>query len=234
MDTFRFEPGFGREDYLRVQIKRSDAKLGYCRVSMVDAIGIVGLIRELPGWTPGPTLCLGTRSGREIDLLRIAQWSSPIHRALVQRLEIRRRGFNSLMPSLEAIGRSQLPDRGDHACIGIELNPSCARQDVWIGSFDDYPDEFAGKFQLVFSNSFDQALEPAPAAKEWSRLLRPGGVMVLQFDSRTPPTFTDPVGNITAEGIIDEFKDLRVAGFLTFRDGFQPEGIVLQAPPSQT
>ena len=71
-----------RGDYLTTQITASAGKADYCKVSYRDVqryVDIIGMDkhrrREAPGST-GPTLCLGVRNGREVDLFRIAQSGS--------------------------------------------------------------------------------------------------------------------------------------------------------------
>lgn len=79
--------------------------------------------------------------------------------------------------------------------IGVDINPGSAngRRDVVVGSFDSLPPAWSGAFGVVFSNSFDHAFDPAGTAAEWTRVLRPGGVLILAHavGAGTPLSVTD-------------------------------------------
>jgi SAM-dependent methyltransferase len=78
---------------------------------------------------------------------------------------------------------------------GVDLNPDSAygRKDVWTGSFDALPAEWTDRFGIVFSNAFDHAFDPMATAAEWTRVLRPGGLLILAhgIGALEEPTPTD-------------------------------------------
>jgi SAM-dependent methyltransferase len=195
-----FEAAQSREQYLATQVARSQAKFGFCKVSARDIATYHRVIaadaerrgvREL-----GPVLCLGTRNGREIDLFRL-EFVGPAPARLLTRLaEVETSSLASLLPPVEALGRSDVRRLDARSVVGVEINPAAARSDVWTGSFDEMPAAWKGTFGVVFSNSFDQAQDPARTAAEWRRIIRPGGYLVFCFAPGAVPTQADPVGDL--------------------------------------
>jgi len=102
------------------------------------------------------------------------------------------------------LGRSSLTSIHDKSVIGVEVNPDAARKDTWIGSFDEMPQDWTEKFSIVYSNSFDQSQDPFKTAKEWRRVMAKGGILIIGFTD-TPPTESDPVGNLKYTDILELF-----------------------------
>ena len=71
--------------------------------------------------------------------------------------------------------------------FGVEINPRAKRQDTFIGSFDELPQNWE-KFEIIYSNSFDQSMKPEQTANEWKRVLKPGGYIVFSFSYNKTPT----------------------------------------------
>lgn len=190
-----------RGDYLDTQVRRSNDKFQLCKVSIEDAEKYRAILGRARVAAPGPIVCLGTRNGREVDLFRAAWFAGRGTRSLVRLLERRTPSFHSWLPAIEAAGRSDLRALTPRSVIGVEVNPRAARKDVWIGSFDDMPDEWSGQFSVAYSNSFDQSQDPERTAREWTRILKPGGVLVFCFSDGAEPTPSDPVGGIRATDV---------------------------------
>jgi hypothetical protein len=191
-----------RREYLDTQVARSRSKFRYCKVSLRDVLRyreILARDRALRGerGRPGPILCLGTRSGREIDLFRVGFFAGALRRRAALAAEIKRSSFLSLAPPLESAGRSDVGRLSPMSVVGVEINPDAARLDVHIGSFDEMPEAWAGQFGVVFSNSFDQSQDPKRTAAEWRRVTRRGGYLILCFAPGVEPNAHDPVGQIT-------------------------------------
>ena len=89
--------------------------------------------------------------------------------------------------------------------FGVEINPRAKRQDTFIGSFDELPQNWEKKFEIIYSNSFDQSMKPEETANEWKRVLKPGGYIVFSFSYNKTPTESDPVGGIKLENVKDLF-----------------------------
>jgi SAM-dependent methyltransferase len=199
-----------RQEYVDTQIARSRSKVRYCKVSIRDVLRyrVVLLrdraLRRAPGG-PGPVLCLGTRSGREVDLFRVGLFGGRLRRRAAALAEIKRNSYLTLAPPLEAAGRSHVDRLDATSVIGVEINPDAARRDVWIGSFDDMPADWAGRFGVVFSNSFDQSQDPHRTAREWRRVVRPGGYLITCFDPTAQPNAHDPVGQISLADLQELF-----------------------------
>jgi hypothetical protein len=199
-----------REEYVDTQVARSRTKFRYCKVSIRDVLRYrTVLLRDRAlrreAGSPGPVLCLGTRSGREVDLFRVGLFGGAVRRRAVVLAEIKRSSFRTLAPPLEAAGRSDLAHLGPTSVIGVEINPDAARADIWIGSFDAMPAAWSGRFGVVFSNSFDQSQEPEQTIAEWRRVMRPGGYLVFCFSPGADPNAHDRVGRLTLEDVQKAF-----------------------------
>jgi SAM-dependent methyltransferase len=48
--------------------------------------------------------------------------------------------------------------------------------------------EWVGKFDFVYSNSFDHAFDPEETLSIWARQLKPGGLIILEYDRRQEHT----------------------------------------------
>lgn len=190
-----------RENYLKTQIRRSREKFSYCKVSYNHVLGWKFFLKK-NNISPSKIICMGTRNGREIDLFRIVFFNQ-IRLHLCKLLELNRNGWTGLIPFIEKIGRTKL-GTNDKSVYGCELNPDDNRNDVWHGSFDELPKEWENKFDLLYSNSFDQSLDPHKTAEEWLRCVKPGGVIIISF-TNTPPTESDPVGFIELNDIMQLF-----------------------------
>jgi len=84
------------EAYRETQIKRSQSKFGLCKVYMEDVVRYrqwlsLDLVRGATGPGPKlqPILCLGVRSGAELDLFRTAFFGSLMRLPPVQQLACR-------------------------------------------------------------------------------------------------------------------------------------------------
>jgi len=200
-----------RQEYFDTQIGRSDRKFSFCKVAIDDVVAYHAVIaagpgRRAPSRPLGPVLCLGTRNGREIDLFRVGFFGGRARRALIRACERRHDPFGSYLPLVEGGLRSRVEALGPHSAIGVEINPRARRSDVWVGSFDEMPAAWGGTFGVVFSNAFDQSQDPARTAREWSRVLRPGGYLVFCYAEGTAPTTTDPVADLRLSDVLGMFK----------------------------
>jgi hypothetical protein len=196
-----------REDYLATQIRRSNSKFNYCKVSIHDVNKYWQLLHHT-GSRPrpaapvtGPIVCLGTRNGREVDLFRLRWFGAAPLRQLAERLERRTHSFTTWVPALESAGRSDVLALTRSSVIGVEVNPRAARRDVWIGSFDEMPAEWTDTFGVLYSNAFDQSADPERTARDWKRIMKPGGFIVFCYSNNADPTPTDPVGGLCLEDV---------------------------------
>tara|TARA_B100000809_G_scaffold265507_1_gene324551 strand:+ start:1090 stop:1788 length:699 start_codon:yes stop_codon:yes gene_type:complete len=193
-----------REEYKNRQINASVNKLSYCKTSYRDVHRYLEIIRSnkreySEQLKIGPVVCLGVRNGREVDLFRVALLSGWMRRQLVHCLEQKWHGFNPRIPLVESVGRSEYRNLSDKSCVGVEINPLVRRPDIWVGSFDELPEEWEQKFDVAFSNAFDHSFDALKTAESWCQILRPGGYLVIQFPERQTPSPLDPVGSLTVE-----------------------------------
>jgi len=83
--------------------------------------------------------------------------------------------------------------------VGVDINPDCGQPNFWAGSFDAMPEDWTGRFDLIFSNAFDHSQHPDVTAREWRRIIRPGGAALLAFVPNVAPTETEPTGDLTVD-----------------------------------
>ena len=193
-----------RETYIQDQIKRSSKKFLYCKVGFEDVHVYKKVFKKNSIKVEGPVLCLGTRNGREIDLFRNIFFGNSFLNLLIKIFQIKRRGYSPLLPFLESFKRSDKEDLRNISAIGLEINPEASRKDTIIGSFDDMPKDWEDTFTVLYSNSFDQSQDPIRTANEWKRVAAPGAIIIIGF-STTPPTDSDPVGDLTLNDFIELF-----------------------------
>ena len=54
---------------------------------------------------------------------------------------------------------------------------------IVLQDFNNLPDNWENKFDLVFSNSLDHAFDPKETLKEWTRVTKPGGFIMLELST---------------------------------------------------
>ena len=193
-----------RQHYIKEQIDRSSEKFLWCKVGVEDVLTYKKVFQKNDIKVGGPILCLGTRNGREIDLFRNIFFGNQSLNLLIKIFQIRRRGYSSFFPFLESFQRSNKDHLNNKSVIGIEINPEASRKDTLIGSFDDMPKDWEDSFTVLYSNSFDQSQDPVRTADEWKRVAAPGAIIIIGFTT-TPPTDSDPVGDLTLNDFIELF-----------------------------
>jgi hypothetical protein len=75
----------------------------------------------------------------------------------------------------------------DCEVIGTEIGDFTAPNTIQCDFNQEYPD-LVGKFDFLYSNSFDHAFEPQKTAKIWFNQLNPGGFLILEWDKRQEHT----------------------------------------------
>jgi len=147
--------------------------------------------------------CLGTRSGKEVDLFRIAfSYNHILHIVLyiISSSKILEKIF---IKYFLKIGRKKISFKSNKYCYGVEINPDAKRKDVLISNFDLISSNWDNQFNIVFSNSIDQSMDPVNTSEKWKRLLKKNdhnNYLIICF-SHTAPELTDPTGYITLKDI---------------------------------
>ena len=192
-----------RQDYFKTQIEASRRKFNYCKVSVACVERFREVIsRSSQGGIKGPILCLGTRNGREVDIFRKIFFANRWNRWMARLLEKHEYCSSSRLPLIESLGRSRLVEIDEKSVVGVEINTDGKRRDVLICSFDELPQEWEKKFKIIYSNTLDHAYDPYLAAKEWYRVLSPGGYIILGYaEEEREASLLDPVGNVTLEDL---------------------------------
>jgi len=202
MKLFKYK---NREDYINTQIERSQEKSGYCKVYFSDVIryrNLLALDRYGHGAHPqsrhrsNRILCLGVRSGAEVDLFRAAFFAPSFRLRVVQEYARRHDTSWYAAPKIKLAARLGIGSgtRRDGRVMGVEINPDAKREDVWIGSFDELPDEWNGQFNIIYSNSIDHAQDPERTIAEWKRVSAPVSYVILGFTENKPISDHDPFG----------------------------------------
>ena len=118
--------------------------------------------------------------------------------------EITKYGWISLLPFIEKLGKSNFKKIKNRSVFGVEINPKGSREDVITCSFDKLPENLENTFSIIYSNSFDQSLDPYKTAKEWIRIAKNDALLIICF-SDSEPTESDPVGNINLNDLMTLF-----------------------------
>ncbi len=87
---------------------------------------------------------------------------------------------------------------GDTEVIGTEISETAKSFPNTIQwDFHEEKEEWIGKVDFVYSNSFDHSYDPKKSLSTWMRSLKPGGVCIIQHSKdHTPDTVNqlDPFG----------------------------------------
>lgn len=200
-----FDKIFSRSEYIENQIDRSNDKFEYCKVSYDHVVNWYKLLNNLDLKNLRNICCLGSRNGREVDLFRII-FNRYIISSLIKFTEIRRNGWSNILNFLLSYKRSKLNITEKQINVhGVEINPVGRRSDTLIGSFDELPDHWSNKYDVIYSNSFDQSMDPYKTATEWKRILKNHGIIIFSFSYNKAPTESDPVGGLRYEDILKLF-----------------------------
>ncbi|MEX2160722.1 MAG: hypothetical protein WD751_02315 [Anaerolineales bacterium] len=207
MSLYKYE---SREEYLRAQISRSRKKSAYCKVFFRDVIRYRQLLKmgQKHAETFDPILCLGVRTGAEVNLFRSTFFGPLMKFAAIRAIAIRRDTTNLGSSKIHLARYFGVGSGGvqDGRVIGVELAPETPRPDIWIGSFDDLPAEWVGRFRLLYSNSFDHSQDPMRTVAEWKRVAAPGAYVILAYAANYSPTPSDPFGGMELAEIMDLWK----------------------------
>lgn len=195
-----------RKEYLRTQIERSQAKMDYCKVFFSDVFRYRRMLLDDfkkrgindPRSEIRSILCLGVRSGAEVDMFRAAFFSRLLGNSVFQEWVV---GRDTSKMASEKIRLSRRYGKGagrssDGRVMGVEVNPDALREDVWVGSFDEMPTEWTDRFDLLYTNSFDHSQNAEKTVREWKRVAAPGAYLILVFPLENKPSSTDPLGGL--------------------------------------
>lgn len=90
--------------------------------------------------------------------------------------------------------------------IGTEISPTATQFPMTVqADFHEARTEWAGKADLVYSNSLDHSYDPAKALRAWAESVRDGGVIVLEKASDSDPrgvSDLDPFGITLADLVV--------------------------------
>lgn len=198
-----------REEYVDIQVERSQNKFEYCKVYFRD----IFRYRQMLLWDLERRneilkkdlniLCLGVRSGAEVDMFRTVFNSRLARRPWAQKQIISR---DTTKIGDEKIKLSRRwgkfgGDKNKGKVWGVEINPDAARDDIWIGSFDELPQEWTNRFDILYTNSFDHSMNPKKVVAEWKRVAMPGAYAITGFSLGQDVSDHDPVAGLTFETI---------------------------------
>ncbi len=205
-----------RQEYVDIQVARSRKKFDYCKVYLRDILRYRELIawdyyrdgrsRSLrTTWRPGRILCLGVRSGAENDLFRLGFFSPLMRLGPLAQLAVRLDSTNNAHDKIRLARRFGLGagGRNDGRVLGVEINPDAARTDIHVGSFDELPADWTGRFDLLFTNSFDHSMDPARTVAEWKRVAAPGAYAIVAFSLGQEQSDHDPVAGLSFQALSD-------------------------------
>jgi SAM-dependent methyltransferase len=220
MKLFKYKKALDTAEYEEIQVNRSRLKFKYCRVSILDMLQKMNVVKN-NGFDNGPILCIGVRNGREVNLVKLIR--NKFFSKIFYLLEFQRLGFSSLFPFLEHfLVKDDVTNLIPGGVYGVELNPDLARKDVFRGNFDFMPQHFSDMFSVVFSNSFDHSINPEKTAAEWIRVIKDGGYLIFDWVENDTPTYEDPAGEISKSYIEDLFQGTVI--YYSRKGNFDPSG----------
>jgi hypothetical protein len=196
-----------REEYVGEQIVRSQKKFGFCKVYFGDIIRYRKMIEldSLGQAVTYPILTLGVRSGAEVDIFRAGFFGPLLTLPAIQHRVSRIDTTADAEHKMDLARRYGLGAGSykDGRVMGVEINPDCQRPDVHVGSFDELPAEWEGKYRILFSNSFDHSMDPEKTVREWKRVAAPGAYVIIGFTPQVTPTSHDPLGGLTFDVMLN-------------------------------
>jgi len=87
--------------------------------------------------------------------------------------------------------------------IGTEISETAASfADTVQWDFSKQKPEWVGKFDIVFSNSFDHSITPEDTMNTWMEQLTPTGSLIMEMHIARPgwkPTQTDPLSYVRSD-----------------------------------
>lgn len=90
--------------------------------------------------------------------------------------------------------------------IGTDISPTASNFDDTIQwDFHEIKDEWIGKYDLIYSNSFDHSPYPQKCLKSWMSCINPDGICIIEYSEECDAVNSkvDPFG-----ATLDEYKDL--------------------------
>jgi hypothetical protein len=202
--------------YEKTQVERSKSKFHQCKVSYRDVRRWHRVINNdlSKNKINFRICCLGSRSGIEVDLFRtkfsnnfilqlIYFFSSGIKNKRKFKIIFKINYFLKKIFSklIYPIGRKNISFKYPNYTYGVEINPDAKRKDILVANFDFIPTEWNKKFNIIFSNSFDQSMDPYETSKKWNDLVDNQLSYFILCFAYEEPDYNDPTGLITFEDL---------------------------------
>lgn len=196
-----------REEYLSEQVVRYRHKHRFCKVFFADLFRYHDLLKDLRKPIES-ILCLGVRTGAEVDMFRAVFFSPFLRARLLRNFLVRQDTGKSGAEKIRLANRFGIGSGSnrDGKVVGVELAEEARRDGIWIGSFDELPPEWTGKFDLIYSNSIDHSSDPQKTVDEWKRVASPGAHAIILFSEGREASNHDPFGGITFQVLKDLWK----------------------------
>ena len=202
--------------YEKTQVLRSKNKFHQCKVSYRDVRRWHRIISDDLSQKKFNfrICCLGSRSGLEVDLFR-TKFSNNFILHFIYFLfpSFKNQGQVKIIRNINyylkiifsaliyPIGRKNISFKYPNYTYGVEINPEAKRKDILIANFDFIPSEWNKKFNVIFSNSFDQSMDPHETSEKWNNLADSQLAYFILCFSYAEPDYYDPTGLITFEDL---------------------------------
>ena len=102
----------------------------------------------------------------------------------------------------------------DAEIIGTEISETATQFEMTVQhDFHEQKEEWVGKFDILYSNSFDHAYDPWKCIRNWGDQLAPGGWMFLEIASDPDVNrskSTDPLQIDSEQEVMDLLEHARV------------------------
>ena len=115
----------------------------------------------------------GSRTGIEVDYFRIVFFKY-FFSILLQFTETKKLGFGFSLLKFFRFNRSNKNSiiNNKPNVLGNDINYKSNRKDTIVCSFDKFEKKYYNKFDLLYTNSFDQSFDPQKSLDEWKKLLK--------------------------------------------------------------
>lgn len=88
--------------------------------------------------------------------------------------------------------------------FGTDINPRSAfGSRIFCCDFNNNPEDWENKFDVVYSNSIDHAYDVEKTLEEWIRITSKGGILVIQFGNLGGGTSESDLYSFSEHGVND-------------------------------
>jgi hypothetical protein len=110
--------------------------------------------------------------------------------------------------------------------VGTEISDTATQFPMTVQHDFTIPkEEWLGKFDIVYSNSFDHTINPEKTINTWANQLSPTGTLYLEYsEEQSEGSYGDPLDATAKEIEVMILKHFNIVGKIT--KGIQRNGVI--------